>query len=163
MVRGADERYRAASQVRGRSAGQYACGPINGGARAGQSETAYCAAAQYPQFSQTRGGAQPWASARRQQPKSNAPRGWSWRATRALARGVSRDCGIRSQSRADYAGNKGSALSSVAAYAVRNRGPRGDEPSSTGLFGLNKAACSSRRRGLVPPPIGALLHGRMVS
>ena len=50
--------------------------------------------------------------------------------------------GIRSQSRADYAGNKGSALSSVAAYAARNRGPRGDEPSSTGLFGLNKAACS---------------------
>jgi hypothetical protein len=38
--------------------------------------------------------------------------------------------------------------SSVAAYAVRNRGPRGDEPSSTGLLGLNKAGCSLSKRSM---------------
>ena len=62
--------------------------------------------------------------------------------TRAPAHGGSRGCGIRSQLRADYAGNKGSALSSVAAYAVRNCGHRRDEPSSSGLFGSKKAPCS---------------------
>ena len=64
------------------------------------------------------------------------------RATRAPRRDGLRGYGTKSQLRADYAGKKGSALSSVAAYAARNRGPRGDEPSSTGLLGLNKAACS---------------------
>jgi hypothetical protein len=50
--------------------------------------------------------------------------------------------------RADYAGNKGSALSPVAADAVRNRGPRGDEPSSTGLFGLNKGLLTLEAKGV---------------
>jgi hypothetical protein len=77
MMRGADESYGAASQVRGMFAGQCACRPIKG-RRAGRlARTHLLRRSSVSTDFSNRGGVQPRASACRRRPKCNAPRGWS--------------------------------------------------------------------------------------